>query len=67
MIEFEVLNSLEKDISVSIDVETENGGTVSFRNQARPLVGDVLAKQSAFLGVVEIKGEAYVNWKFREH
>jgi hypothetical protein len=64
VIEFEVYNSREKKIAVSIDLEGD--GYIGFRGQARPLVGDVFPKQTTFIGAVEIKGDATVNWKYKE-
>jgi len=64
LIEFEVINGRSQKIAVSIDLEGE--GFINFRNQPRPLVGDVFPNQTAFIGVVEIKGDATVNWKYKE-
>jgi len=64
LIEFEVINGRSQKIAVSIDLEGE--GFISFRNQPRPLVGDVFPNQTAFIGAVEIKGDATVNWKYKE-
>ncbi len=42
LIEFEVVNSRDKKIAVSIDLEGD--GFINFRTQSRPLVGEVFAK-----------------------
>jgi len=63
-IEFEIVNNRDSKIAVSIDLEGDN--YVNFRGQPRPLTGEVHAHQTAFIGVVEIKGDATVNWKYKE-
>lgn len=64
LIEFEIVNNRSKKVSVSIDLDGE--GYINFRNQPRPLTGDVFANSTAFIGAVEIRGDATVNWKYKE-
>jgi len=64
LIEFEVYNSRDKKIAVSIDLEGD--GFMNFRNQSRPVTGEIFANQTAFVGLVEIRGDATVNWKYKE-
>lgn len=64
LIEFEIVNNRPKKISVSVDLDGD--GFVNFRNQSRPLTGDVHANSTAFIGAVEIRGDSTVNWKYKE-
>jgi len=67
-IRFEVQNSRDRDIKVEIDLTADAGGEVDFGHHSRPLTGVVHKKTSipVHVGNVSIRGDAEVNWKFKE-
>jgi len=68
VIRFEVQNSRDRDVKLEIDLTADSGGEVDFRGSSRPLTGVVQKKTSTptHIGTVSIRGDAEVNWKFKE-
>jgi len=64
MIHFEAVNGRER--KVRVEVELSGDGEIDFRGHARPLNGSVLPGHTTSLGTIAIRGDAEVNWKFKE-
>jgi len=67
-IQFEIQNSRDRDIKVEIDVVPDSGSEVNFQGNSKPLTGVVQKKVTTpvLIGTVSIRGDAEVNWKFKE-
>jgi len=63
-VEFEVTNS--RDTKIRVEIDLAGDGLYDFKGQSRPLVGDVLPGRTTFIGTVAMKGDAEVNWKYKE-